>query len=248
MIFSPLEQFQIIALIPMGGSFDFSFTNSSLLMFFIVMFSTFFYSFSSFESTIAPSRWQSFAEDVYNFALTLVNENIQGPRAQQFFPLIFTLFTFLLFANMLGMIPYSFTVTSHLVVTFGLAFGLFFGLNFIGIVHHGFHFLSLFLPPGAPLFMAPFLVLIEFISYAFRVVSLSVRLFANMMAGHALLKILAGFIFAMFSAGGIMYILHLAPLAIVFCIMGLELGIACLQAYVFTALTCIYINDALNLH
>jgi ATP synthase subunit 6 len=248
MIFSPLEQFQIIALIPFGGSFDLSFTNSSLLMFFIVLFSTFLYSFGTYESTIAPSRWQSFAEDIYNFALTLVNENINSPRAHQFFPIIFTLFTFLLFANVLGMIPYSFTVTSHLVVTFGLSFGMFFGLNFIGIAHHGFHFLSLFLPPGAPLFMAPFLVLIELISYSFRVASLAVRLFANMMAGHALLKILAGFIFAMFSAGGIMYLLHLAPLAIVFAIMGLEFGIACLQAYVFTVLTCIYINDALNLH
>jgi len=158
------------------------------------------------------------------------------------------MFTFLLFANLLGMIPYSFTVTSHLIVTFGLAFVLFFGLNVIGVAHHGFHFLSLFLPPGAPLFMAPFLVLIEFVSYIFRVISLSVRLFANMMAGHALLKILAGFVFTMFSAGGIMYVLHLFPLVVIFCIIGLEIGIAMLQAYVFTVLTCIYINDALNLH
>jgi ATP synthase subunit 6 len=250
MFFSPLEQFQIIALIPMslGQNFDFSFTNSSLLMLFITGFATLFLSFSSYQATIAPSRWQVVAEEVYGAVLTLVNENIQSPRRHEFFPLIFVLFTFLLFANLLGMIPYSFTITSHLIVTFGLGFALFFGLNVIGVMHHGFHFWSLFLPPGVPVVMALLLVPVELISYVFRVISISVRLFANMMAGHALLKILAGFAFTMFSAGGIMYILHLAPLVVIFAIIGLELGIATLQAFIFTVLTCMYINDALNLH
>ena len=148
----------------------------------------------------------------------------------------------------MGMIPYSFTVTSHIVVTLGLASMAFLGINIIGIRIHGLHLLSLFLPAGAPLALAPLLVIIELVSYSFRVISLALRLFANMMSGHCLLKILAGFAWTMLSAGGILTILHLLPLIVIFAIVGLELCIAFLQAYVFTVLLCIYLNDAISLH
>jgi F-type H+-transporting ATPase subunit a len=146
------------------------------------------------------------------------------------------------------MIPYCFTVTSHIIITFGFGMATFIGINIIAFREHGLHFLSFFVPKEAPAALVPFLVLIEFISYIFRVLSLSIRLFANMMAGHTLLKILAGFGWAMLSAGGIFYILSLFPVLVVFLLIGLELGIAILQAYVWTVLVCIYLNDAINLH
>lgn len=167
---------------------------------------------------------------------------------QRFFPLIFVIFTFLLFSNLIGMIPYSFTVTSHFIVTLGLSFSLFIGVTLVGFQTHGLHFFSLLLPQGVPLALAPFLVLLELISYCFRALSLGIRLFANMMAGHSLVKILSGFAWTMLSMGGIMVFAHLAPLGIVFALIGLELGVAVLQAYVFTILICIYLNDAINLH
>jgi len=146
------------------------------------------------------------------------------------------------------MVPYTFTVTSHIIFTFSLGMTTFIGLNIIGLRQHGLHFFSLFLPPGAPLALAPLLVPIELISYVFRVVALSVRLFANMMAGHTLLKILATFAWKMLSIGGIFLIIQLFPLAVIIAITGLELAIAFLQAYVWTTLTCLYLSDALNLH
>jgi len=146
------------------------------------------------------------------------------------------------------MIPFSFTVTSHIVVTLGLATMAFFGINVIAIRTHGFHALSFFLPAGAPIALAPLLVAIEIVSYSFRVVSLALRLFANMMSGHCLLKILAGFAWTMLAAGGILTLLHILPLVVIFAIVGLELAIAFLQAYVFTVLLCIYLNDAISLH
>jgi ATP synthase subunit 6 len=184
---------------------------------------------------------------MYDFVLSLVNENIKV-GGLSYFPIIFTVFTFLLFCNLLGMVPYSFTVTSHIVVTFGLALGLFIGLNIIGLQIHGLHFFSLFLPAGVPLVMAPFLVLVELVGYTFRPISIALRLFANMMAGHSLLKILAGFGWTMFSAGGVLAIAHFLPVMVIFAIVGLELGIAFLQAYVFSVLLCIYLNDAISLH
>lgn len=146
------------------------------------------------------------------------------------------------------MIPYCFTATSHLCITLGLAITAFLAINIIGIQKHGFHIFCLFLPSGAPLILAPLLVMIEFVSYCFRVISLALRLFANMMSGHCLLKILAGFAWTMLSAGKILFLLHILPLLVIFAIIGLELAIAFLQAYVFTVLFCIYLNDAINLH
>ena len=148
----------------------------------------------------------------------------------------------------MGMIPFSFTVTSHIVVTLGLAIMAFFAINVIGIKTHGFHMLSLFLPSGAPIALAPLLVMIELVSYIFRAISLGVRLFANMMAGHTLVKILSGFAWSMLSLAGLLKMASAIPFLVVFALMFLEVGVACLQAYVFTILTCIYLNDAIHLH
>jgi F-type H+-transporting ATPase subunit a len=196
---------------------------------------------------LVPSRWQSFVEMIYEFVLNLVEEQI-GSAGKKYFPLIFTTFTFLLFSNLIGMIPYSFTTTSHLIVTFTLSVSIFIGVTIIGFQKHGIHFFSFLLPPGAPLALAPFLVVIELVSYSFRAISLGVRLFANMMAGHTLVKILSGFAWTMMSLGGVMFVASFIPFAVVFALTFLEVGVACLQAYVFTILTCIYLNDAIHLH
>jgi len=252
MVYSPLEQFAIISLVPIHmGNFYLSFTNSSLFMLLTISFVLLlFYLVTMNGGTIVPNAWQSFVEILYDFVLNLVNEQISGPASVKlrFFPLIFITFSFLLFCNLIGMIPYSFTVTSHFIVTLGLSFSLFIGVTIVGFQTHGLHFFSFLLPQGVPLPLAPFLVLLELISYCFRALSLGIRLFANMMAGHSLVKILSGFAWTMLSLGGIMYIAHLAPFLIVFALTGLELGVAILQAYVFTILICIYLNDAINLH
>jgi F-type H+-transporting ATPase subunit a len=252
-MFSPLEQFAIISLIPIHvGNLYLSFTNSSLFMLITVASLLLLISLVTLNGGyLVPNAWQSFVEIIYDFVLSLVNEQISGPAESKlrFFPLIFTTFTFVLFCNLIGMIPYSFTVTSHFIITLGLAFSLFVGVTLVGFQTHGLHYFSLLLPQGVPLALAPFLVLIELISYCFRAVSLGIRLFANMMAGHSLVKILSGFAWTMLSIGTLtMYIAHLAPFIIVFALIGLELGVAALQAYVFTILICIYLNDAVNLH
>jgi F-type H+-transporting ATPase subunit a len=252
MLFSPLEQFAIISLIPIHfGNLYLSFTNSALFMVLTISLVLLLFHFVTLKGGyLVPNAWQSLVEILYDFVLNLVNEQISGPPSvkQRFFPVIFATFSFLLFCNLIGMIPYSFTVTSHFIITLGLAFSLFIGVTIVGFQTHGLHFFSLLLPQGVPLPLAPFLVLLELISYCFRAISLGIRLFANMMAGHSLVKILSGFAWTMLSMGGIMYLAHLAPLAIVFALIGLELGVAILQAYVFTILICIYLNDAINLH
>lgn len=249
MIFTPLEQFAIVSLIPIRfGKYDLSFTNSSLSLLLatglvVVLFSL----VTQNGGFLVPSRWQSLVEMIYEFVSSLITQQI-GPKGRLRFPLIFTTFTFLLFTNLIGMIPYSFTATSHFVVTFGLSLSLFLGITCVGFQVHGLHFFSFLLPKGAPLALAPLLVVLELVSYCFRAVSLGVRLFANMMAGHTLVKILSGFSWTMLSVGGMLAAASVIPFAIVFALTGLELGVACLQAYVFTILTCIYLNDAMNLH
>lgn len=249
MFFSPLEQFAINRFIPIFiGNLDFSITNSSILVFLSCSIAFLFYSFACSNAKLIPSAWQSCAEFIYEFIyFNVLAENVKknGPL---YFPMLFTIFSFIFFCNLLGMIPFSFTVTSHIVVTLGLASVAFLAINIIGIKTHGFHMLSLFLPAGAPIALAPLLVMIELVSYSFRVISLALRLFANMMSGHCLLKILAGFAWTMLSAGGLLTLAHFLPLIVIFAIVGLELSIAFLQAYVFTVLLCIYLNDAISLH
>ena len=246
---SPLEQFAIIQYIPIHfGGLYFSFTNSSLYMGLVVGLLILWFSFVTKNGgKLIPTRWQSIVEMIYEFVISLVEEQI-ARGGKMYFPLIFTTFIFILFSNLIGMIPYAFTTTSHLMITFGLSVSLFIGITLIGITKNGLHFFSLFLPPGAPIALAPFLVAIELVSYSFRAISLGVRLFANMMAGHTLVKILAGFGFDMMQQGGLLAVASIIPIAVIFALTGLEIAVAFLQAYVFTILLCIYLNDAINLH
>lgn len=249
MVFSPLEQFQIISLLAIQfPNYDLSFTNSSLVMLVTVGFFIFLSVLLIKKGgKFVPSSYQSLIELVYEFVMNLVDEQI-GPEGKKFFTFIFTVFTFLLLNNLFGMVPYSFTATSHLIVTFSMSLSLFLGITIIGFQTHGIHFFSFLLPKGAPLALAPLLVVLELISYCFRGISLGVRLFANMMAGHTLVKILAGFAWTMAAAGGFLKIASLIPFLVVLSLTGLELAVAFLQAYVFTILTCIYMHDAIYLH
>lgn len=239
---SPLAQFEIHRLIPIKiGNIDASFTNSALWMVIAVLCATLLMTWSMNRRAMVPGRLQSIAELSYEFIANMLQENV-GSAGRQYFPFIFTLFLFILFANVLGMIPYSFTPTSHIIVTFAMAAVVFIGVTVIGFMRHGAHFLSLFVPKGVPWPLLLLLVPIEILSYFIRPVSLSLRLFANMMAGHTMLKVFGGFVVALGILGG------WAPLAFVVALTGLEIGIAFLQAYVFTVLTCLYLNDAVHLH
>ena len=237
---SPLEQFAIKRLVPLDiGGVDVSITNSSVFMAIAVVLITLFVTLSMSGRALVPGRWQSMAELSYEFIARMIRDNV-GTGGRQYFPFIFTLFMFILFCNLLGMVPYTFTVTSHIIVTFALAAIVFLGVTVIGFVKHGSHFLKLFVPSGVPFFLLPLLVVIEVLSYLTRPISLSVRLFANMMAGHTMLKVFGGFVVALGVLGG------WAPLAFIVALTGLEIGIALLQAYVLVILTCIYLNDAMH--
>jgi len=238
---SPLAQFTIKPLIPIRvGDLDLSFTNSSLFMVLTLVAASTFLVMGMRRHALVPGRWQSMAELSYVFIANMVRDTV-GTAGRPYFPFIFTVFMFVLFGNMWGMIPYSFTFTSHIIVTFAMAIVIFVGVTVIGFIKHKLHFLSFFMPPGVPLIMAPLLVPIEIISYLSRPISLSVRLFANMLAGHTLMKVFAGFVVSL----GVFGVL---PLAFVVALTGLEIVIAFLQAFVFTILTCLYLNDALHLH
>jgi F-type H+-transporting ATPase subunit a len=202
---------------------------------------TLFTLYAMWGGKLVPTRLQSVAEISYEFIANMVRDNV-GTSGMQYFPFIFTLFMFVLALNMLGMMPYSFTVTSHIIVTFALAAFIFLGVTAIGFWKHGAGFLKFFVPEGVPIVMLPLLVVIEVISYLTRPLSLSVRLFANMMAGHTMLKVFGAFVVALGLLGG------WAPLAFMVGFTGLEILVAFLQAYVFVILTCIYLNDALHMH
>jgi F-type H+-transporting ATPase subunit a len=239
---SPLHQFEITPLIPLHiGGVDVSFTNSSLLMVLAVAAVAIFFIRGMSGRALVPGRWQSIAELTYDFVGGMIRENV-GHEGRKYFPFVLTLFSFILFGNLLGLLPYSFTFTSHIVVTFALAITVFIGVTIVGIVLHGAHFFTLFVPSGVPKVMIPFLVPIELISYLSRPISLSIRLFANMMAGHTMMKVFAGFIIPLGFLGG------WAPLAVDVALTGFEFVVAFLQAYVFTLLTCLYLHDAVHLH
>ncbi len=237
---SPLEQFEIKRLIDIQlGGVDASFTNSSLMMIFVLVLATMLLSLGMSKRAMVPGRWQSIVELSYEFIANMLRENV-GSEGRRYFPFIFTLFMFILFCNLLGLVPYSFTVTSHIVVTFALAAVVFIGVTIIALVRHGFRFFTFFVPPGLPVVLAPLLVPIEVISYLARPITLSLRLFANMMAGHTMLKVFGGFVVALGLFG-------FAPFVFIIAIYALELIVAVLQAYVFTVLTCLYLNDAIHL-
>jgi F-type H+-transporting ATPase subunit a len=238
---SPLAQFEIKPLLPIQiGEVDISFTNSAAFMAASVVATAALMILSMRHRAMVPTRWQLIAELSYAFIAKMLSDTV-GKEGRPYFPFIFSLFFFVLLGNMLGMLPYSFTYTSHIAVTFAMAAFIFITVTVIALVKHGFHFFSFFLPPGVPIAMAPLLLPIEIISYLSRPVSLSVRLFANMMAGHTLLKVVAGFVVPLGLFGFV-------PVAALFAVTGLELLIAFLQAYIFTILTCIYISDAVHLH
>jgi F-type H+-transporting ATPase subunit a len=238
---SPLEQFEITPYAHFEtGIGDLAFTNSSLAMIITVVAITLFLTLTVKTRSIIPSRIQLISEMSYNFIAQLLNDTV-GDQGEKYFPFVFAIFMFVLIGNMVGMVPYSFTFTSHIIVTFALAAVVFIGVTILGFAKHGLHFFSFFIVPGLPWYMLPILIPIEVISYLARPISLSVRLFANMLAGHTLLKVFAGFVVPLGFLG-------IVPLAFIVALTGLEILIAFLQAYVFAILTCLYINDAIHLH
>ena len=240
---NPMQQFTVQKIGPeiKIAGVDLSFTNASLFMIISASIILLFLFLGSKEKKIIPSKLQLVAEMFYTFVAKMISDTA-GSKAKPYFPFIFSLFMFVLFCNMVGMLPYSFTVTSHIIVTLIMALFVFIGVTIIGFINHGFKYLSIFVPSGVPVVLLPLITIIEIISYLSRPVSLSVRLFANMMAGHTMLKVFGGFVVSLGILGGWL------PLSFSVALTGLEILVAFLQAYVFAILTCIYLNDALNLH
>jgi|TARA_B100000614_G_scaffold191658_1_gene172672 F-type H+-transporting ATPase subunit a len=242
----PLHQFVVQPLIPLNiGGLDASFTNASLWMVVTVVAVTLFTTLGMRSGAMVPGRMQSVVESFYTFIANMVRDNA-GHDAMKFFPFIFSLFAFIFFANMIGMFPYAFTVTSHIVVTFALAAVVFVGVTLTGFALHGVKFLKVFVPSGVPVALLPLVVAIEVISYFSRPISHSVRLFANMLAGHIMLKVFAGFVLTFMTMGAVGYLGMILPLFMIVCLTALEFLVAALQAYVFTILTCMYLHDALH--
>jgi F-type H+-transporting ATPase subunit a len=244
----PIHQFQISRLIPIEfGPFDVSFTNSSLLMVVTVAAASGFLAWAMSPRALVPGRAQSVAEMIYEFVAGTLRSTA-GAEAMRFFPLVFSLFVFVLTANMLGMFPYFYTVTSQIIVTFMLAMVVILTVVIYGFVRHGVHFLELFTPSGVPAPLIPLVASIELVSFLSRPVSLSVRLFANMLAGHITLKVFSGFVVSLSAMGFVGVAGATLPLAMAVALTGLEFLVAFLQAYVFTVLTCMYLNDAIHPH
>ena len=240
---NPMSQFDVYRIGPeiKVGAFDISFTNASLFMIISSVSILLIFNLGSKRNSVLPNKMQLLTELSYTFVAKMISDTA-GSKAKPYFAFIFSLFMFVLFCNMFGMIPYTFTVTSHIIVTFILASFIFIGVTIIGFIKHGFGYLKLFVPSGVPAVLLPLIVVIEIISYLSRPISLSVRLFANMMAGHTMMKVFGGFVISLGLVGGWL------PLSFSVALTGLEILVAFLQAYVFAILTCIYLNDALNLH
>jgi F-type H+-transporting ATPase subunit a len=242
-----MEQFTVKPLVPLHlGGYDVSFTNQSLLMVLVVAAAGLFLTLAVKPGRLVPTRTQSMAEVSYEFVANMIHSST-GEDGLKFFPFVFSLFMFVLLANFFGMVPGSFTVTSQIVVTLALACLVILTVIVVGFARHGIGFLKLFVP-HAPLPLLILLVPIEVISFFTRPISLSVRLFANMLAGHTMLAVFGGFVVALGAAGGVLSVLSVAPMLLIVAIMLLELLVAFLQAYVFAILTCIYLNEALHLH
>ena len=240
---NPMHQFKVYKIGPeiKLGNLDLSFTNASLFMLISALTIALLLFFGSKNKNIIPNKIQLIAELIYNFISKMISDTA-GSKAKPYFPFIFSLFMFVLFCNMIGMLPYAFTVTSHIIVTLVMALFIFISVTIIGFIKHGLKYLNIFVPKGVPIVLLPLITIIEIISYLSRPVSLSVRLFANMMAGHTMLKVFGGFVISLGLLGGWL------PLSFSVALTGLEILVAFLQAYVFAILTCIYLNDALNLH
>jgi len=247
---SLLEEFEIhdlgAPLFSIGGH-SIAFTNSALFMFLAIGSSTALMVLAMRPQAVIPGRWQMLAEKMYDFIAEMV-ESTAGEQSKPFFPFIFTIFTFILFCNLFGMLPRSLAVTSHILINVSIALSLFAIIIITGFIKHGLHFFHLFVPAGAPKFMLPFLVVIEFFSFAVRPFSLSIRLFANMLAGHILLGVFAGMTVTLLAAGWMLKPLGILPLGINIAITGFEFFVAFLQAYIYAILSAVYLRDALEMH
>lgn len=242
MTHSPLDQFKLSKIYELSiFGYDVSFTNSSLFMILVMLGISSFCLISLAPKKILPTRSQYLVESLFGFIEGMIDDNI-GREGRKFTPLIFSIFLFILLCNLLGMLPYSFTVTSHLSITFALAMLIFMLVTIYGFIRHGVKFLSLFLPDGTPWWLVPLMIPIELFAYLARPVSLSLRLAVNMIAGHVLLKVIASFV--------IMLGLYLKwlPIPLMVALVGFEIFVSILQAYIFTILSCVYLNDAVNLH
>jgi len=242
----PLHQFQIQKIIPIEvGGVDLSFTNSALFMVLTVASASAFLILSTRGRGLVPTRWQSAAEMTYEFVAKTLRDSA-GSEGMKFFPFVFSLFMFILVANLMGMFPYFFTVTSHIIITAAMSIAVILVVLFYGLWRHKLHFFKLFVPSGVPVAILPFVVLIEVLSFLSRPISLSIRLFANMLAGHITLKVFAGFVIALGSLGAVGVAGAILPLLAAVALTALEFLVAALQAYVFAVLTCLYLNDAVH--
>jgi len=242
MAHSPLDQFKVKELIDIKlFGYDISITNSSIFMILAGFFIVSYFTIAFKGKKLIPTRLQLSGEIIYGMISNMLDQNV-GKGGRKYIPLIFTLFLFILTCNLLGMLPYGFTVTSHISVTFALAMMIFLLVTLLGLYLHGWHFFSLFLPKGTPWWLAPLMVVIELFAYLARPVSLSLRLAANMVAGHVLLKVMAGFVVSM------AIYLKVLPIPFIVVLIGFEIFVAVLQAYIFAILSCVYLNDAVNLH
>src|SRR5690242_17386975 len=244
----PIHQFQIVNLFPIGtvGNSEIYFTNSAAFMLLAVIVLTGFLVFGAAAARPVPGRLQSAAELTYEFVATMLRST-GGSEGMRFFPFVFTIFMFVLLLNLFGLIPYGFAVTSHIIITAVLAITVFITVLAYGLIRHGFHFFNLFIPKGVPIYILPMIVAIEILSFISRPISHSVRLFANMLAGHIALQVFAGFIILLGTAlGAIGWASGVLPFAMIIALTALEMLVAFLQAYVFAILTCIYLNDAIH--
>lgn len=246
---SPLEQFEVTSLLgfnaPIFGYLNLTLTNLALYSILVISIIVAIHYLGNNESKLIPSKWSIALESLFASIASMVREQL---GKEIYFPFIYSLFFFILIANLCGNVPYSFTITTSIMVSIGLSFTILIGVTILGLSIHKLHFFSYFVPSGTPLALVPLLVLIEMVSYLARAFSLGIRLFANVVAGHTLMKILATFLYQMFSAGVIMFVLTLIPFVLFLAIMGLEIAVSFIQAYVFSILTCSYIKDSIELH
>ena len=250
-ILSPLSQFEVVNLIgvnaPLIGHLHINLTNLSLYSSFILLIILGLHFYGNNDSKLIPSKWSISLETSYSSLSAMVKEQV-GPQSEKYIPFIYSLFFFILIGNLISNVPYSFAVTASGVVSLGLSFTIFIGVTILSLSIHGVKFFSFFVPAGTPLGLVPLLVLIELVSYLARAVSLGVRLFANLTAGHTLLKILSTYLFQLFSGSLLIAVITLIPFAIFLALIGLELAVSLIQAFVFTLLVCSYLKDAIELH
>lgn len=248
MTFNVFEQFEINKIFSINFfGLDLSITNSTVFLLLTLLFVYFIYITNIKNGYITPTRWQSIIEILYDVINEIARENI-GKKSGKYFPFIFTIFVLILVLNLFGLVPYTFSPTAHIAVTFGLSLSIFIGVTLLGIVNYKWNYFSMFMPSGSPLVLAPFLIVIELLSHTAKAISLGVRLAANITAGHILFSIFSGFVWTMLTAGGIISVVSIAPILILLFVTVLEIAVAFIQVYVFSLLTAFYISESENLH